>query len=49
MEPKTLLDTDVLSGMMRKTPTAVKRARTVRLGDPDRGIWKEWKGQRISR
>ncbi len=22
---------------------------TVRLGDPDRGIWKEWKAQRISR
>ncbi len=22
---------------------------TVRLGDPDRGIWIEWKGQRMSR
>ena len=28
MEPKTLLDTDVLSGLMRKTPTALNRART---------------------
>jgi hypothetical protein len=28
MEPKTLLDTDVLSGVMRMTPTAVNRART---------------------
>ena len=27
MEPKTLLDTDVLSGLMRKTPTAFNRAR----------------------
>jgi tRNA(fMet)-specific endonuclease VapC len=27
MEPKTLLDTDVLSGLMRKTPAALKRAR----------------------
>jgi len=27
MEPKTLLDTDVLSGLMRKTPTALNRAR----------------------
>ncbi len=28
MEPKTLLDTDVLSGLMRKNPTAWNRART---------------------
>ena len=28
MEPKTLLDTDVLSGLMRKTPTALNRARS---------------------
>ena len=28
MEPKTLLDTDVLSGLMRKTPAALNRART---------------------
>lgn len=27
MEPKTLLDTDVLSGLMRKAPTALNRAR----------------------
>jgi len=27
MEPKTLLDTDVLSGLMRKTPAALKRAK----------------------
>ncbi len=27
MEPKTLLDTDVLSGLMRKTATALNRAR----------------------
>lgn len=27
MEPKTLLDTDVLSGLMRRTPTAIQRAR----------------------
>jgi len=26
MEPKTLLDTDVLSGLMRKNPTALNRA-----------------------
>ena len=28
MEPKTLLDTDVLSGLMWKTSTKVNRART---------------------
>ena len=28
MEPRTLLDTDVLSALMRKTPTALKRARS---------------------
>ena len=28
MEPKTMLDTDVLSGLMRKAPAALKRART---------------------
>ncbi len=28
MEPKTLLDTDVLSGLMRKTPAALNRARS---------------------
>lgn len=28
MEPKSLLDTDVLSGLMRKTPAALNRART---------------------
>ncbi len=28
MQPKTLLDTDVLSGLMRKTPAALNRART---------------------
>ena len=28
MQPKTLLDTDVLSGLMRKTPTALSRARS---------------------
>jgi hypothetical protein len=28
MEPKTLLDTDVLSGLIRKNPTALNRART---------------------
>ena len=28
MEPKTLLDTDVLSGLMRRTPAALNRART---------------------
>ena len=28
MEPKSLLDTDVLSGLMRKTPGALNRART---------------------
>jgi len=28
MEPKTLLDTDVLSGLMRKVPLALNRART---------------------
>lgn len=28
MEPKTLLDTDVLSGLMRKSPTALNRARS---------------------
>jgi tRNA(fMet)-specific endonuclease VapC len=27
MEPKSLLDTDVLSGLMRKTPVALNRAR----------------------
>ena len=27
MEPKTLLDTDVLSGLMRKAPAALNRAR----------------------
>ena len=27
MQPKTLLDTDVLSGLMRKTPAALDRAR----------------------
>ena len=27
MKPKTLLDTDVLSGLMRKTPAALSRAR----------------------
>lgn len=27
MEPQTLLDTDVLSGLMRKTPAALNRAR----------------------
>lgn len=27
MTPKTLLDTDVLSGLMRKTPAALDRAR----------------------
>jgi len=27
MKPKTLLDTDVLSGMMRQTPVALNRAR----------------------
>ena len=32
MEPKTLLDTDVLSGLMRKTPAALGRA-TVYLAD----------------
>ena len=28
MEPKTLMDTDVLSGLMRKTPAALNRARS---------------------
>ena len=28
MEPKTLLDTDVLSGLMRKSPPALRRARS---------------------
>ena len=28
MEPKTLLDTDVLSGLMRKNPTALTQARS---------------------
>lgn len=28
MEPRTLLDTDVLSGLMRRTPAALNRART---------------------
>jgi tRNA(fMet)-specific endonuclease VapC len=28
MEPKTLLDTDVLSALMRRVPSAVNRART---------------------
>ena len=28
MEPRTLLDTDVLSGLMRRTPTALCRARS---------------------
>jgi tRNA(fMet)-specific endonuclease VapC len=28
MEPMTLLDTDVLSGLMRKSPTALNRARS---------------------
>jgi len=28
MEPKTLLDTDVLSGLMRKSPPAIRRARS---------------------
>lgn len=28
MQPKTLLDTDILSALMRKTPAALNRART---------------------
>ena len=27
IEPKTLLDTDILSGLMRKTPAAINRAK----------------------
>jgi tRNA(fMet)-specific endonuclease VapC len=34
MEPKTLLDTDVLSALMRKTPAALNRARTYLADNP---------------
>jgi tRNA(fMet)-specific endonuclease VapC len=38
MEPKTLLDTDILSALMRKAPTAVSRARTYLIDHPQLSI-----------
>jgi len=38
MEPKTLLDTDVLSRLMRKTPTALNRARNYLADHPQLSI-----------
>jgi hypothetical protein len=41
MEPKSLLDTDVLSGLMRKTPVALNRAR-VYLADHRQQLMDSW-------